>query len=199
MLQFAAYSQANPSLCILSLKVSCQSLYSCVISRRLRPEFVASCTNPLDPDAQPPLNNSASAMRESAGGRSAGASVSLPLAPSSAPSCAAPSIYHDPSATRWQQVVDSSVTVRTKIAREAAKRIVGQILRAHADAAVGVLVSLYPWSGLADVVSLPHWLKCALHLIPFKIFQFFKSLLIALSNFVLNSTRVTLSCTAATV
>ncbi len=93
-------------------------------------------------------------MRESAGGRSPGTSVSPPLAPSPAPSCVAPSIYHDPNATRWQQVVDTSVTVRTKIAREAAKRIIGQTLRAHADAAVGVLLSLYPWSGLADVVSL---------------------------------------------
>jgi hypothetical protein len=52
-------------------------------------------------------------------------------------------------------VVNSSVTVRTKIAREVAKRIVGEALRAHADAAVGVLLSLYPWSRLADVVSLP--------------------------------------------
>ena len=134
--------------------MSWQWLYSFFISRRLRPEFVASCPNSLDPDAQPPLNNSASATRESAGGRSAGTSLPPPPASSSAPSCAAPSIYHDANATRWQQVVDSSVTVRTKIAREVAKRIVGEALRAHADAAVGVLLSLYPWSRLADVVSL---------------------------------------------
>jgi hypothetical protein len=31
--------------------------------------------------------------------------------------------------------------------------MIGRVLRLHADVAVGVLVSLYPWSDLADVVS----------------------------------------------
>ena len=49
-------------------------------------------------------------------------------------------------------VISASASVRTKFARESAKDMIGKILRAHADAAVGAMLSLYPWGGLADVV-----------------------------------------------
>jgi hypothetical protein len=78
-------------------------------------------------------------------------------------------------------VVDSSVTVRTKIAREVAKRIVGEALRAHADAAVGVLLSLYPWSRLDDVVSLPDQVCCALK--PFQYIPIFRIVAYCLAEF----------------
>jgi hypothetical protein len=43
--------------------------------------------------------------------------------------------------------------VRTKLSRDCADKLISRILRVHADVAVGVLVSLYPWAGLADVVG----------------------------------------------
>jgi hypothetical protein len=49
--------------------------------------------------------------------------------------------------------------VRTKSVRETAMKMISNVLRSHADASLGVLLSLYPWSGLSDVVRLQSILK----------------------------------------
>ncbi len=120
-------------------------------SRRLRPEFVASLQEPLDPDAQPPLPAKSTpavahsaALRNKDGGIVGGASAAAePLPP----------VYHDQDGCRWRRVVAASYKVRTKLSREVAEKMISHVLRLHADAAVGVLLSLHPWAGLSDVVS----------------------------------------------
>ena len=117
----------------------------------MRPEFIVSRENSLDPDARPPLSGrpptnsgrQSVAYAAESGSSSGDAASSLPS-----------SIYHDPNGTRWQQVVSASVVVRTKFARETAQKLMSQVLRAHADVAVGELLALYPWASLADVVGL---------------------------------------------
>jgi hypothetical protein len=49
--------------------------------------------------------------------------------------------------------------VRAKSVREAAMKMISDVLRTHADAALAVLLSLYPWSGLSDVVRLQNILE----------------------------------------